>query len=422
MGRKRRKNVNKQSMYNIVQPLESGALLVYNTFSEAMVTMRKDYYEQYVERCEEGEDTKRLLEMGFITDSSVDEYFRVLCNKRTVKYTGDKKISNIKVMVTSGCNARCWYCFEKNIQKKRMTNETVDAFIAFLLKYGDKNGLHIAWFGGEPTLEKNTIEKVSEALLENGFKITCSIVTNGYLFTEDFIQVLLKYNLNHVQITLDGLQDEYNKVKNYAVADENPFQTVIENIRVATNYNFHTSIRLNFCKSNVQDIKAIISFLYETFGNKIGVYVAPITGVKDDLHTIGDAYLVLFEKLLECGYITKLSQAHLQAIPIYCGAEIMNFYTVTPDGYLYKCSQEVSAKTHHRAVGNIYTGPVINEVLKEWLDEENVEECKACKLLPVCQQGCRGYRLGIESLDYSCIPTKYIFGDIIKKMYQLKKK
>ena len=80
MGRKRRKNVNKQSMYNIVQPLENGALLVYNTFSEAMVTMRKDYYEQYVERCEEGEDTKRLLEMGFITDSSVDEYFRVLCN------------------------------------------------------------------------------------------------------------------------------------------------------------------------------------------------------------------------------------------------------------------------------------------------------------------------------------------------------
>ena len=69
------------------------------------------------------------------------------------------------------------------------------ALISFLQTYADKENLHIAWFGGEPTLMIDTIEYVSAQLDSAGFKLTCSLVTNGYLFNDNFVRRITKYNL-----------------------------------------------------------------------------------------------------------------------------------------------------------------------------------------------------------------------------------
>lgn len=410
----------RQSIFNIVQPIDESKLLIFNSFSEAMIVVREDYYERYIVNCEQCDDTQKLFSLGVIVEEETDEVFRTVCHRRTVTYTGDKKITNIKILVTSGCNARCWYCFEKGIKQQKMSDTTADALISFLKRYADKSGLHIAWFGGEPTLEKQLIYKISDALTEDGFKLTCSVVTNGYAFDQPFMEHMTKYNLNHVQISIDGTGKEYNRVKNYKGNDPDPFARVISNLETACGYEFYKSIRLNFSSENVEQIIKIIDFLHEKFGAQIGVYAAPIIGMGDNLKTIAPALLKLTEKLIECGYITKPSQVYLQSIPVFCGAEIMNFFTVTPDGYLYKCSQEVSYSDHSRSVGNVFDGPKINNVLREWIDEQNPQGCKDCKLLPLCQHGCRGHRLNIQGLDYACIPSKYVINDIIKLMYRYK--
>lgn len=59
--------------------------------------------------------------------------------------------------VTDACNFRCPYCFVKH-NPRRMSLKTAEKVCEFLLKTGAEKPV-LAFFGGEPTLEFNTIIK-----------------------------------------------------------------------------------------------------------------------------------------------------------------------------------------------------------------------------------------------------------------------
>ena len=87
--------VYKESIYNIVQKIDADTCLIFNSFSEAMITTNEQYYVAYIKNCKPCDDTQRLFSMGFITLADTDEKYRITCNRRTIKYSGDKKINNI---------------------------------------------------------------------------------------------------------------------------------------------------------------------------------------------------------------------------------------------------------------------------------------------------------------------------------------
>ena len=106
------------------------------------------------------------------------------------------------------------------------------------------------------------------------------MISNGYLFDDNLIKTAKEdWNLQNVQITLDGTEEIYNKTKNYIYKnDENPFKRVINNIHKLAYNKISVSIRMNCDKHNFEDLIKLVHYLHEEFkGNDlVSMYVWPI--------------------------------------------------------------------------------------------------------------------------------------------------
>ena len=106
------------------------------------------------------------------------------------------------------------------------------------------------------------------------------MISNGYLMNEETAKKAKDFwNLSNIQITLDGTEKIYNKVKNYIYKDNpNPFKTIIDNIHYLLNNNITVSVRMNCDKHNEEDLKELVKYLSEEFKekNNFSMYVWPI--------------------------------------------------------------------------------------------------------------------------------------------------
>lgn len=94
---------------------------------------------------------KALIEQGMLVEENVREHQLVGYYEKNSRPIYLKLI----LIVTRQCNFRCPYCYEEH-ECKTMRDEIYDAIIVFIKKQLEMkkyDGLHISFFGGEPTLE-----------------------------------------------------------------------------------------------------------------------------------------------------------------------------------------------------------------------------------------------------------------------------
>jgi uncharacterized protein len=103
---------------------------------------------------------------------------------------------SLTICPTMGCNFDCPYCFEDHSPGK-MSAEVRDDVVALAERMLDASGskdVHVTWFGGEPLLAPDVIESLSERLMtlveERGGEYRASIITNGYLLTQEVVDML----------------------------------------------------------------------------------------------------------------------------------------------------------------------------------------------------------------------------------------
>lgn len=99
------------SLYNIKIPLDDGVLL-FNQITNELIFFHDD------KDMENHKDI--LIEKGFYVGIGVDEKKKYDQIKKIMKLKNEKKnyINTYVVLTTTACNARCFYCFEKNGKKK----------------------------------------------------------------------------------------------------------------------------------------------------------------------------------------------------------------------------------------------------------------------------------------------------------------
>lgn len=171
----------KKSIFNIDQLFEN-RILLYNTFTTSLVELPKDIYRSiFVENDFSLPEVSALFNMGFLVEDSCDEIQAMETIRRDVIKNSSKKIANIIIAPTLECNAHCFYCFENGYRKGKMTRETADALVDFLVKNWNGEKLGITWFGGEPLLASDIIDYVSQKLKEYNIIYGCKITTNGSL-------------------------------------------------------------------------------------------------------------------------------------------------------------------------------------------------------------------------------------------------
>ena len=125
-------------------------------------------------------------------------------------------INNFIVFPTTDCNARCFYCFERQAQKKIMSNDTAVDVARFMIDKSKGHDITIQLFGGEPLCNIAAIDTIFNFLKANNAVYKSWMISNGYLFDKDLIdKARNNWNLYKVQITLDGTERVYNRIKNY---------------------------------------------------------------------------------------------------------------------------------------------------------------------------------------------------------------
>lgn len=121
----------KQSQFIIEQEgSTSGTVLLYSTFSTSMVELENTLYVDIFENhnyINYPDEVAALYEMGFLIDDDYDEK-RFLEDLRIKTLSANNSSPSYYIICpTTGCNARCYYCFEKGAIQKRMNKKTAEA-------------------------------------------------------------------------------------------------------------------------------------------------------------------------------------------------------------------------------------------------------------------------------------------------------
>lgn len=179
------------------------------------------------------------------------------------------------ILTTTKCNARCPYCYENTMNNKHdMSEQTAKDIVKYIVEHANRNStLGLEWFGGEPLTNTKVIDIITSGVRSAGFDIDAKMVSNGYLFNEDLVnRAFYFWNIRHIQITLDGYGEQYNKTKRYIYKDDpNPFATVIQNIHNLLKIGIQVTIRLNCGLHNYKNLIELIKYLGEEFKGERGL-------------------------------------------------------------------------------------------------------------------------------------------------------
>lgn len=368
----------KCSKYNVF--LNDG--YIFNTWSGSLILLEKEKVDELKKNCFDGFSTleiDNLKKLGIITN--IENEFEAVRIQNVNYIKNDKKFS-IVIAPTTKCNANCSYCFEKGIKAIDLDDSIIEKIVNYIEEASNKRKVHITWFGGEPLMGSDGINKICDLLKKRKIDFSSSMISNGYLF-DNFIAIAKSnWNLHRVQITLDDLYEHYDLIKRLG---KNSFEKVITNIHLLLANNIEVSIRVNFNASNYNDSLKIIDFIKSEFGNRVHLYYHDIVGeeYKSPNEIKPNPMIEISKKLMDNGFASNLPDLKIKRSMTPCGLEKENFLNVFPDGNTTRCEHYIGKNSEYSS-GNLNNIPFSPKVYKKQL----YKMCKYCICFPICGGGC----------------------------------
>lgn len=327
-------------------------------------------------------------------------------------------MEKVTLQLTQNCNMRCDYCaysgsyYNRTHNNKRMSLDTAKKAIDFLQSHSkDRKSVNVAFYGGEPLLEKELLkESVAYAKKRLSHKkLSFTVTTNGTLLDDDIIEFFIENNF-WVMISLDGPK-EIHDANRKLINGNGSFDLIMKNVKhVQEKYpeyfkNIHFNVVLNpgdslKCTSdffNAQDVIAseyvnkslladnyakdskkydesyFIDSSYERF--KLFLYLLK----KINKRNVSKLFIQDFSKIKQCfDYLVpihQLPETYHPGGPCIPGVR-RGFVTV--DGKILPC-ERVSEESDMMVIGHIESGIDIekaNRILN--IGEISKDECIQC--------------------------------------------
>lgn len=334
----------------------------------------------------------------------------------------------IIILPTTACNFACSYCYEEDRPEVFMNDEVVDAIFQKVLKETNPEiHYNITWYGGEPLLGFSRIESITQRLIDSNINFTASIVTNGYLINEKFLNNLQKLKIKFIQVTLDGdhlMHDRRRPLKN----GKGTYEKIISNLDNLKKFNkkdeIYVNIRVNIDlknKGRYFEFAGELSNRFPTF------HIYP--GIVTNYSECNSGCLTLDMQVEMIKQATSVcSDNFLPILPDMernssCMATEVFSYIIGPQGELYKCLNDIGKK--EMVIGSLMDRSHLNtNILSRYLigvDAYELEECKDCLHLPRCNGGCPNeqYLRKYKDLDISaCKYFKDNLDTLLEMEYQ----
>ena len=364
--------------YVVQQPVTDG-LLLYNTLTCSMVLLQPDEAADLTAQ-------RELIDRWFLVPEDHDD--RKLCRQVrqmvALLKPAAKTISTYIILPTTGCNARCFYCFEKGSKPVTMIAETADKVVRYIVAHRGSETVHIGWFGGEPLVNAKAIDQICTELSQQGVPFRSDMISNGYLFDAEMAQRAKDlWQLQGVQITLDGTVQTYNRVKDYVYRDVNAFERVLQNIGLLIAAGIRVKTRLNVGKHNIGEMAELVELLHQRFGadERLSVYSA---GLLDEEHNaeLFAQRMQLEQQITACGFARKLYDLPKDIRLNCCMADDDGSRVViAPDGHLGKCHHYLDREFF----GHIDSEERNEAILRKFKERRaDIEACATCFYYPQC--------------------------------------
>ena len=371
-----------------------GGCLISNLLTYQMIFLTKPEQIQYEQLVFSDDKLKSyLINSFFIVEDSFDDYKVLKQVKNMTSFFCSKKdyFDSFTILTTSDCNARCFYCYEKGCRHENMDKITADAVANYIITNSKGHPVKINWFGGEPLYNDSVIDIITNQLTVSQIDFTSKMVTNAILFDDDIIQRAVNiWNLKKVQITLDGTEKIYNKVKAYVnINTSNPFQKVIINIENLLNAGIRVIIRLNMDLYNHEDILLLINYLSERFNGQEKLKIYPAIIYDYDGKRSIDKRIELSNIFFDtCKYIDEKnmlmrSYFNNQIQYYHCMADSPTATLISPTGELGKCEHYFESHMW----GNVFNNNCDISEIEEWKKQfAELSKCRNCEILPLCSR------------------------------------
>ena len=372
--------------YCVSVPCDDGVLL-YNLLTKELVLLSED---EYANRC----DNAYLRDHWFVVpeDCNDKEYADLVKWVLQNKKPKTEDITGYTIFTTTDCNARCFYCFELGRSRVPMSHETALKVVQYIKNNCGGKKVSISWFGGEPLYNADVIDTICSGLRDEGVEFSSTMVSNGYLFDEAIVKNAVEsWNLKRVQITLDGTEAVYNKVKAFIYRDGSAYQRVMQSIAHLLDAEVTVTIRLNMDLHNADNLLELVDELADRFkGNRyLRVYAHHLFKGNEamaNIHTAEEwavreeAMLRLEERIEKSGFAIKRRISKAPKLN-HCMADSGKAVTILPTGDIGLCEHF----SEDEFIGHIDREGFDAEVVASWRETTpEIPECATCFYYPSC--------------------------------------
>ena len=312
------------------------------------------------------------------------------------KYTGKQSV-HLTLQVTEDCCMACTYCYQHNKTPNKMTLETAKQSIdkILTLDQDEYSSLILEFIGGEPLMEVELIEQISEYTIDQLIKLKhpwikyfkISICSNGLLYDTPRVQEFFnKYgDWVGLAVTLDGNEVLHDKCR-LDTQGKGTYQRVLSNIKKYRDscYGYIEETKMTISPDNLEYLTdAIINLIHEDFRYiyvncvfEKGWEYSHATILYNKLKEIGD---YLFDNDLYGKYYVRFFEESAfqpldeTANDNFCGGVLDKGYNRAIDynGDVFVCIRYMNSSLNNRQKPL----PIDNIYLKEITDEhrENID-------------------------------------------------
>jgi len=433
----------KKSMYNvIIEELKDARKLIYNTNTGIFGIIDQETFSVYedISNYRSASVTDKnilnnvdlMLRAGYIVDAEKDELSTLKLERAMRRHK--TPILGLTIALTLDCNMNCPYCYEKKnlLSIGEQQQEQIYSFVkAHFNANPDIKGLSIAWYGGEPLLQKEAIYNLSEKLIglcsESNKEYSASIITNGVLLDRDTANRLATdCKVATAQITIDGMKELHNK-RRILASGEDSFEIITNNIDACKDL-IRINVRVNTDKENASEIDELVNFFLKEKGwtGNPSFYLSPVDLSDDSDCTLdksiclhGEEFADINMKAIHANYAADRASVARSFFPrrkaVFCAGEGYSNYVIDPEGNYYNCFQHVGKKEH--ITGHISKPFTVTQNYGKWLLANIHKKCEGCEYLPMCMGGCALGRLS-DSGEPQCFYTSFTYKDVLKLAYE----
>lgn len=301
---------------------------------------------------------------------------------------------NITLMLTKQCNLRCRYCFETH-ENRSMSEEIALKAVDFVAAHSATH-CGISFFGGEPLLRKDLIEKcVARAKTYPDKTFRYNMTTNGMLLDEAFLTFARDNNIK-IALSHDGLMSRTNRMY---PDGRDCLAELDEKLALLLRYQPNAFLMATVAANTVDSAADSVIGLFQKGVKRVNLALdsRPDAGWDEDsmvvlgqqLAKIADFILEKFREGRRVSFnafdekinsITKEKSCHI------CELGRKKLYIDT-DGVIYPCVQFVGEGDYR--IGEVFGG--LDEAAREQIYTRSLRKpafCQGCALESRCVNHC----------------------------------